>query len=874
MKRVLILVAAVLALIALLLAVAWWWLTATASGAGFALGQAASRLERLDYRHVEGGLAGGLVLEDVVFAQAGLQARAGRLELAVDIDLFPLAVNVERLLARDLDIRLPPAAPEPAATEPFVPGDWRAPLPVGVDRLDIDGLTVVDADDAVLVELARIELAGRYSDALELDRFVVGADPARAGLDPASGDQLRVQASGTLGMASPWPVDLQLALAAPVAEDLSGELVLSLTGRLLSLTGRLERIEAAIEARGPLTARGRLELNGLPAVERLDGQLELDGRLIGWPGLAVAAETFSLTANGGLERWQASLSGRMKTPDLPSAEVHLGVRAEPVDDMPRLTIEQGRVDWLDGQITLDGNVRLAQAPSADLDLRLKTLDFTALYPDWPDQARLSGRMQARFADGRLDIEPLELSARPSPLTVTGRVGFDTDSQTLDAALEWSDLVWPPVLEGGAEPLFSSESGRLDASGTLEEWNAELEAWMKLPEQPRARVKFDAGGGPDQARIETGRVRFDGAGSIAVHGRVGWAPAPVAGLVLELAGFDPGAFVPELPGHVDGRLELDLRSLAPLDGRVDITRLVGTLRGQPLTGSGVVAIADSAVVDADLDLALGDNRLAFARSDDQRWRIDVEAARLGQLWPALGGRVAGLVTVAPETGRAEWQLSGESLIWTDYRAERLDSSGWARWLGVPVLDVEIVAEAVDLNPWERLDRVELTLAGDCDAHRADLRADGTRASLELAASGRLANCLDAPMDWRGALDSLVILARRARFAGHRRHAGRALAAGRSAADHTRIGSAAGRTGLPVDRRRAGPGVPDPVAVRRRIARRTGLQCAAGRPVTAARRPGLHAGQRTQGPGPGELDGRRHRAHHRPAPARAGRGAHAR
>ncbi|MEX0915539.1 MAG: hypothetical protein WDZ60_06560, partial [Wenzhouxiangellaceae bacterium] len=731
MKRLLLYFVIVLAALLVLVALVWWWLTATRGGASFLLGQAQSRLEKLEYGRLEGSLSGGLVLHEVDFEQAGLKATVERLELAVGIRPLPTRVTLKRLSLADVRLTLPPAPDEPEAA-PFEPGDYRAPVEVVIEDFELVDLAIVGmGEDSPPLEIQRAAFSGRYAEALDIESLALDMAP------------YTLSASGRLGLSDPWAADLNLDAAWVLDETTTQRFNAEINGPLDSLRLRLE-------STGPAGVRARAALNGLPSPDALNASVSLSGALDGWPGVAGHLDGMELDAEGSLDDWQAELTGRVEWPDQPHLDVALAVDGS--DET--INISRGDLMLLDVRVQITGTVQLDEALTADARLALQNLDFSEMYPDWPAQARLSGGLDASW-DGRvLRVADIDLRAPPAPLTLTGSGVLDSQTESLDVALEWASLVWPPVLDD-SEPIFSSESGRLKASGTLDEWRAELEAWLSAPGQPRARLELQADGNTETAQIRSGSINLEESGRIAVTGSIGFAPAPGARLNLALTDFDPARWVREMPGRVNAELALEVTQLQPPVARIAINRLDGTLRNQPLAGSGALALRDTAIERADLEISLGDNRAGLTTDGGQAWQLQVRAERLDQLWPEVSGAFTLDAGFNPAEQRLDWQLESPGAAWLDYRTASLESSGQARWGEQENIDARLNAVDVDLNSWERLDQVEVTLAGNCAAHALGVSFSGTRATLDFELGGALSNCLEQPNDWTGQVRRMVI-----------------------------------------------------------------------------------------------------------------------
>ena len=87
--------------------IAWFWLLHTESGAQWVWGKARSAApDVLDAQSVEGALSSGLQLRDVVFESDTLSITVGSILVAIDLDIFPLSLEVETLLVDSVLIEL------------------------------------------------------------------------------------------------------------------------------------------------------------------------------------------------------------------------------------------------------------------------------------------------------------------------------------------------------------------------------------------------------------------------------------------------------------------------------------------------------------------------------------------------------------------------------------------------------------------------------------------------------------------------------------------------------------------------------------------------------------------------------------------------
>ena len=374
-------------------------------------------------------------------------------------------------------------------------------------------------------------------------------------------------------------------------------------------------------------------------------------------------------------------------------------------------------------------------------MTLESLDLTPLYPQWPNQGRIGGELVVSTQAGVIEVESLSLAADPGDLSVTGSGRIDPAGDRVDVTLEWQQFAWPPVTDN-AEPLVASESGRLRLEGRISEWRAEIDAMLDSPQTPPARIEARASGSRETADIERLTIDAGDSGSLALDGRIAWAPSLSAQITLALDGFDPGVFVSQLPGSIDGQARIDLSRDERWQANIGLERLGGELRGETLEGTGQLNWVDDQPEAADLTLSLGDNRIAISSSDSAAWQMQLEAISLNQLWPSLEGEAELVGRFEPAAGRIE--LGGEikALRYDNYDLEQAELDLSLTWLDQPGVDLAVQASNLDLQPWDRIEQLTLTLAGSCTQHQLRLEASGARGNLDLAADGGLADCLEA------------------------------------------------------------------------------------------------------------------------------------
>jgi translocation and assembly module TamB len=573
--------------------------------------------------------------------------------------------------------------------------------------------------------IERVELAGDYHERLNLDRLELSLPEGE------------LQASGRWQLKSPFAGDLKLQARYRIDEATEQAVRAEISGRLAAL-------EIDFESEGPAELQGRVRLRGLPV--ELDANASLAGRFGDWPGLDYAAEELSLDASGSPDAWQARLETRVSGPELPDNRIH----ARLAGSTDAIEIESLLAELLQGEIEISGQAALAPEPAAELALRLSGIDLTELYPEWPQQARLDGRLDLVADSEQVRFSNLNLSAPPTSLRLSGNGHFEPAADRLALDLEWQDLNWPPVADD-SEPLVSSQSGRVRLSGALSDWQLEIDTVLRALGQPQASIEARAAGDADQARIERLAVDAGKLGRLRASGQVAWAPELRGALALELDEADPGQLLPELPGQLSSRLALEFEGTTELS--LAIEDLSGELRGQPVNGTGEVSISEELPEAGQLEVSLGDNRLAVTSRDGRDWSWQLEAQAMHQLWPELSGQaqLSGRINPFEHTAAARGQLRSSTV--GDITLEAAELELELHWAEPTRVDLSLLVRDLDLNPWDRIDNLELALDGSCRSHRLVLELQGQRGNLDLAGSGAMPDCLRGGETWTGQLERL-------------------------------------------------------------------------------------------------------------------------
>lgn len=412
---------------------------------------------------VGGTLLGGLRLEGVHYRGAGLELNLGR--LALDWRPWALAqrrLHVTRLALEDLDLRLPPPAPDAPPAGPPVLADLLLPLDLRVDQARLERAVI--HREAQSWPLDRVELAAGFEGGvLRLVRL------------EADAPELAVRSSGSLATTLKWPLELTLEwrLKLPEQPELAGAGTLS--GPLLTPT-----LEHRLTAPFALSTSGRLALGGEAPAAELSGRWEG----LRWPlagdAVTVASASGGYRFSGGAAQWSASLEAAITGAQIPPGQWS----AEARGDSTGLSLEALRGSILDGELTATGELAWSPMLSWRVELAGSGLDPGTRWPEWPGRLALAGGSEGRLGAGGVEaqirLERLDGTLRGYPLAAQLAAGVAGESVRVERAAlrsgetrieaaggldrEWA-LTWRVASANLAE-LLPQLGGALQASGTL------------------------------------------------------------------------------------------------------------------------------------------------------------------------------------------------------------------------------------------------------------------------------------------------------------------------------------------------------------------------------------------------------------------------
>ncbi|MES1242271.1 MAG: translocation/assembly module TamB domain-containing protein [Acidobacteriota bacterium] len=337
-----------------------------------------------------------------------------------------------------------------------------------------------------------------------------------------------------------------------------------------------------------------------------------------------------------------------------------------------------------------------------------------------------------------------LPGTPTRVSAKGTVTLKGEDMDLNAEASWKNVSWP--LRGG-KPVAASRSGRATLSGDLDNYRAEVRADLVAGPVPQG-VWTIAGTG-DRSRFRFESLQGNAfAGRILGRGEVAWDPAVKWNAVLRAEGINPGQLAPQFPGRLSltANTRGQLADAGPV-GSVQIPRLEGVLRGQPVSGVADVQLAGKRYQVSRLNVTWSDARLGASGwvGDNLDLAWELSAPNLGVAVPQGGGSVVanGHVSGPMKMPRIQANAQGEGL----------------RFGTTTVGKAEVIAD-VDLSPSglvaldvrstgvmageRRIDELTVQGQGRRSDHQVVVAARNEQGRLDLA----LAGGLTGPTSWRG------------------------------------------------------------------------------------------------------------------------------
>ena len=437
--------------------------------------------------------------------------------------------------------------------------------------------------------------------------------------------------------------------------------------------------------------------------------------------------------------WSGTLDSSSRTPDATEVALALleplqataaGTVAHDLDAMDMLLqvpAQDGAMLGIAGNIAADLRVQGAAGvwqPSGSLSVGAEAIEIVA--------------GSVRRSTSALAIDGLQIAVRDrGELLLSGSVPLD-DSATWSLRAQTTSLLVP---RGGPDRLTVSGSATVEGPRNSPSFKPDLR--LSTPGLPAGTLSGQLTYA-DAGITATGLLLDLGRGTATIDGRLSFAePAPLS---LQLDALDPSLFAAEWTGAIDARVDWNgAWTAGGASGTLQLSKLSGTLRGKPVTGSGSLAIENTIVNAGQVSLDSGSARLrATAAEAGRTLEVSLIAADLADLAPQFGGSLD-LVWQRGNGDRVDARAS--ALRIADVRIEALEVAATRGVGDDPPATARIDAQGVELGDYA-LSTLKLDLEGRMSQFTLGIAARGEQQQIDLAFEGGW----DA-QGWRGRLLSL-------------------------------------------------------------------------------------------------------------------------
>jgi translocation and assembly module TamB len=660
---------------------AWTWLLHTESGARWMFGKlGSSPAFVLRTSSISGDLGSGLKLEDLYFENDATRVEITKIATAVNIDLFPPAVKVDRVHAEAITIK----ALEPPGQDSEDPADLHQvlrglslPVPVYVEDIDLNRIDFLDASGKNIIQLHAVTASGDVHETLALDSLSLTTE----------GHDLNL--AGQLGFTPPHSLDVQFITA--------GEF--SVTGQI---SGSLEQLQLEINSQAPVA---RLTGSLARLLDEPEWDVELNAPDLRWP-LTATEPDVNLTdlvarSQGRWSAYRLELDSSLLLPGLEPGRLELaGNGGTDTFSAENISLDGSQLS-LQSQVDLSWENELTVAANAIL----QRLNPVAWVEDWPEQHHVAGELALEWSGDEISVPAFELSVSDTPFVASGNGLFDLPSGVVVGQLGWKALSWPPA---APVPQFASRQGKFDVSGSPENW--QLDGWLdfQAAEFPEGRLQLSGAGNLESLEVQVHEGAVLG-GTLAGEVSFGWTGQQPFQLALRARDIHTAALVEDFPGILSAEFSAG-GQLEPLAAEVEIQQLEGMLRKIPLIASGGFKFGEDRINVRSLEVTSGASKLTLDGDpyapEGIRFAADIEA--LSHFHDEFSGSLSsrGSISLNPDSPSLSGTLTAQQLLLGTIAIEAIETRQNELVLSDLTLG-KTVLESLTLgfnsgNPLERLD----------------------------------------------------------------------------------------------------------------------------------------------------------------------------
>ncbi len=141
-------------------------------------------------------------------------------------------------------------------------------------------------------------------------------------------------------------------------------------------------------------------------------------------------------------------------------------------------------------LDFSGKLDWSSQTEAGLNAVIRQLDISTWLPDWPAGKQLAGDLDLNWSENGLKIPASRLTVTGTDLSVRVEADIDIEANSVKARLDWSNFSWPLTDPAAG---FSSKSGQLNITGSVDDWVASGNLDVRVGEYPQGRFEIQGGG---------------------------------------------------------------------------------------------------------------------------------------------------------------------------------------------------------------------------------------------------------------------------------------------------------------------------------------------------------------------------------------------
>jgi len=720
-----------------------YWLLHTDSGASWIWNRVEnSKGLTVSSSGTDGNLADGFEIQNLAYRSEDIDIFVGRAELNAGPGWWPLSIQVQTLSLLDVSIVSHPRnnLGKDASAETDISSILTAlklPVPLEIQVATLSNITLQEGEEPPIELIETLRLGARLEEQLSVHELVINAPQFEAGIHA----QLALEPPHELNITAKGRIEV-------TGEGVPNELILPFT---LESSGDLDRI--LVDFASPENSLD-LDVELLDVFERPVWDFKGTLGRFDWSfddsEETITLSDLTLTSRGWTDDWSVQLDSVVRFEDLQNCRfVFSGSGTQAGIRVRNAGLAGPGID-----LALSGKLDWSPRTETQLSAVIRQLDLSPWIADWPEGEKLVGEFGLNWSGAGLEVQRGNLSLADSELEVNLEADIDIDANSVNARLEWNDLVWPP---GDAVAEFSSPSGELSVNGNLDQWTTNGQLLLRLGDYPQGQFDIEGDGGRTSARLAilSGQVL---GGTVSGEGGFDWKDGVSWDANIRAMQIDPEPLLPGWPGHLDTQLAIKAHHHLERYS-IELKSLDGVLRGVELNGQG--------------GLLVEDDKLTFNRfelhTDDAILSLDGASTSPAGLSMNFNGYLPSLLL---QGARGQLQMEGHysshvdhavldmqmealDLNWNEFGIKALAVNTQENPIGGVIPPIQINASGLSWQD-QLIDELSVSLSPEGGKHslRAELAAErfALYTGMTLESQDK-----DRPFDspWSGLLDTFVI-----------------------------------------------------------------------------------------------------------------------